>query len=87
MDKNSDFNFYGIPPFGGNPMYDMNFEQQSQSQNNFDTNPMLNPFMQYEQAYMYYRYLAMQMEYKIKCKEYENLNSKISSREPGRKIE
>ena len=89
MDKNSDFNFYGIPPFGGNPMYDMNFDQpQSQSNNmNFETNPMLNPFMQYEQAYMYYRYLAMQMEYKIKCKEFENLSNKSSCREVNRKIE
>ena len=36
-------------------------------------NPMFNPVMQYEQAYMYYRYLTQQMEYKIKCKEYEKL--------------
>ena len=35
--------------------------------------PMFNPIMQYEQAYSYYRYLCMQMEYKIKCKEYEKL--------------
>lgn len=47
-------------------------------QNNFDMNdlykdPMFNPIMQYEQAYSYYKYLCMQMEYKIKCKEYEKL--------------
>lgn len=46
--------------------------------NNFDQNPMpdqnlFNPSMQYEQAYMYYRYLSQQMDYKIKCREYENL--------------
>lgn len=35
--------------------------------------PMFNPIMQYEQAYSYYRYLCMQMDYKIKCKEYEKL--------------
>lgn len=35
--------------------------------------PMMNPIMQYEQAYMYYRYLTCQMEYKIKCKEYEKM--------------
>lgn len=35
--------------------------------------PMFNPIAQYEQAYMYYKYLCMQMDYKIKCKEYENL--------------
>ena len=35
--------------------------------------PMFNPIMQYEQAYTYYKYLCMQMDYKIKCKEYERL--------------
>ena len=35
--------------------------------------PMFNPIMQYEQAYSYYRYLCMQMEYKIKCKEYDKM--------------
>ena len=38
--------------------------------------PMFNPMMQYEQAYIYYRYLCMQMDYKIKCKEYEKLCNK-----------
>jgi hypothetical protein len=37
---------------------------------------MFNPINQYEQAYMYYRYMAQMMEYKIKCKEYEKLCSK-----------
>ena len=46
--------------------------------NNFDVNdiykdPMFNPIAQYEQAYSYYKYLCMQMEYKIKCKEYEKM--------------
>ena len=61
-----------------------------------ESTAMFNPLFQYEQAYMYYRYLSMQMEYKIKCKEYEKLNSKVentrenirdSSRENGRRIE
>ncbi len=41
-------------------------------------NSMFNPVIQYEQAYMYYRYLTQQLEYKMKCKEYEKLcgNSK-----------
>ena len=30
--------------------------------------------MYYEQQYMYYRYLTQILEYKIKLKEYENLN-------------
>lgn len=44
--------------------------------------PMFNPIMQYEQAFSYYKYLCMQMDYKIKCKEYEKLcqtNTKTSS--------
>ena len=38
-----------------------------------ETDPMFNPVMQYEQACMYYKYLTAQMEYKIKCKEYDKL--------------
>ena len=58
---------------------------------NFDTNdmfkdPMFNPMMQYEQTYMYYRCLCMQIEYKIKCKEYEKLCSNNNSR-TERKVE
>ena len=56
-------------------------------QNNID-NSMFNPIMQYEQAYMYYRYLSQQMDYKIKCKEYEKLASNSdNSRNYSRKIE
>jgi len=40
--------------------------------------PMFNPIAQYEQAYAYYKYLCMQMDYKIKCKEYEKLCSENS---------
>ena len=39
---------YGMPPFGA-----------PQDAND----PMLNPIMQYEQAYSYYKYLCMQMDY------------------------
>lgn len=71
MDKNMDFsnfqNYQGYPPF------DMPGEQD----------PIFNPMFQYEQGFAYYRYLCKQMEYKIKCKEYEKLcSSKID-----RKIE
>ena len=48
--------------------------------NGYDMNdPMFNPVMQYEQAYTYYKYLCMQMDYKIKCKEYEKLCSDVSN--------
>lgn len=33
-----------------------------------------NPAMYYEQQYMYYRYLTQVLEYRIKLKEWENLN-------------
>lgn len=60
MDKNMDYNnFYGYSP----------------SPEGFDGqyaefNPML---AQYEQGYMYYRFLTQQLEYKIKCKEFEKM--------------
>ena len=45
----------------------------AQEMNDIYKDPFLNPMMQYEQAFSYYRYLSMQMDYKIKCKEYEKL--------------
>lgn len=62
-------NFYGYNPYEG-------FE-------NMD-NGMFNPIAQYEQAYMYYRYLTQQLEYKIKCKEYEKLCSSSNSSKENR---
>lgn len=72
MDKNIDYNnFYG---YGGYPpQYMPPFE-------GFDNIPpesaIPNPVLQYEQGYMYYRYLTQQLEYKLKCKEYEKISSK-----------
>ncbi len=54
-----DYSIGGVPPQG-----DMN---------DLYRDPMFNPMAQYEQAYCYYRYLCMQMDYKIKCKEYEKM--------------
>ena len=61
MDKNMENNFSHYMNFdiGADPL--------------LGENPMFNPIMQYEQAYMYYRYLSQQMDYKIKCKEYEKM--------------
>lgn len=90
MDKNIDYNYYSMPPFGANNMCDMgmDFGNSQNNMNSMDPNAMFNPLMQYEQAYMYYRYLSMQMEYKIKCREYDKLTSKPEiSRDSGRKIE
>ena len=76
MDKNSDFNgfggtfnggFYGYSPYE-------NFDPMAQ-----DTT--FNPIAQYEQGFMYYRYLTQAVEYKIKCKEYEKMCGKESKAE------
>ncbi len=73
MERNSDFSNYNS--FNNSQNYNQ-FESQFDS-SMYET-PMINPVMQYEQAYMYYRYLSQQMDYKIKCKEFEKLNSKSS---------
>ena len=77
------FNFsgYNAPPYYG---YDTS---DGSSSNQADSSNMFNPMVQYEQAYMYYRYLSQQMEYKIKCKEYEKLISNDYSKSNSRKIE
>ena len=75
MDRNMDMG--GFPPFG---FCDMNSPDMGE-------NPMFNPMIQYEQGYMYYRYLSMQMEYKIKCKEYEKLCGKQETRSDRRMVE
>ncbi len=36
--------------------------------------PTSSPVSQYEQQYMYYRYLSQMMDYKIKSKEFERLS-------------
>ena len=75
MDK--DFNGYNYMP----PYMDSNVDM-----NDLYKDPMFNPIMQYEQAFSYYRYLCMQMDYKIKCKEYEKLCNS-SSEKKERRIE
>ncbi len=64
--------FGGFSPMG----FDM-----PDNMNDIYKDPMFNPIMQYEQAYTYYKYLCMQMDYKIKCKEYEKLCSNDKRRE------
>ena len=66
MERNIEYNnFSNSNNF--NP-YDNNFDSQ------FYEKPKINPIMQYEQTYMYYKYLTQQMDYRIKCKEFEKLN-------------
>lgn len=67
--------YNGYPPF-------MDFGmQQGMDLNDIYKDPMFNPMAQYEQAYVYYKYLCMQMDYKLKCKEYEKLCMNSNSQE------
>lgn len=59
--------------------YGVGISSQGNEMNDMYRDPMFNPSLQYEQAYHYYRYLSMQMDYKIKCKEYETLCTKTNS--------
>ena len=61
MERNADFSPYS------------QLDGMDSGLNDMYKDPMFNPIMQYEQAFSYYRYLCMQMDYKIKCKEYEKL--------------
>lgn len=68
MEKNIDYTnfngFYGYPPYTPYENFDPNLADTA-----------FNPIMQYEQGYMYYRYLTQQLEYKIKCKEFEKVSN------------
>jgi hypothetical protein len=77
MERNPDFS-------GFNPYDNMSFNPNIPNDSVFQDS-IFNPMTQYEQAYMYYRYLTQQMEYKIKCKEYDRLCTTNTPKE--RKIE
>lgn len=82
MDKNMDFpGFQGFQNFSP---FDMGADS---CMNDMYKDPIFNPMMQYEQGYMYYRYLAQQMEYKIKCKEYERMCGTRNDGRTDRKVE
>lgn len=84
MERNFSNNY--MPPFMD---YNMPPPNIGVDMNDLYKDPMFNPMMQYEQAYCYYRYLCMQMDYKIKCKEYEKMcsNNTNSNDRRERKIE
>ena len=52
----------------------MDFQGYAGLDSDLYKDPMFNPMLQYEQAFMYYRYLSQKMDYKIKCKEFEKLS-------------
>ena len=54
--------------------YNFNLQNGTVQSNQAQNNNIPNPNMYYEQQYMYYRYLTQVLEYKIKLREWENLN-------------
>jgi len=75
MDKNMEYNnFYGYSPYAGSPD---GFDGQYAD---------FNPMAQYEQGYMYYRFLTQQLEYKIKCKEFEKLCNENKENKNERRV-
>ncbi len=72
-----DFNNGFMPPY---------MDYNGMDMNEVYKDPFFNPMMQYEQACSYYRYLCMQMDYKIKCKEYEKMCGTSNERQ-NRKVE
>ena len=84
MDK--DFN--NMPPFMDFSMFQQMQGGLAHDMNDIYRDPMFNPMAQYEQAYLYYRYMCMQMDYKIKCKEYEKMcNTSANSEKSQRRVE
>ena len=84
MDK--DFN--NMPPFMDFSMFQQMQGGPSLDMSDIYRDPMFNPMAQYEQAYLYYRYMCMQMDYKIKCKEYEKMcNTSGNSEKTQRRVE
>ena len=84
MDK--DFN--NMPPFMDFSMFQQMQGGLAHDMNDIYRDPMFNPMAQYEQAYLYYRYMCMQMDYKIKCKEYEKMcNTSSNSEKTQRRVE
>lgn len=77
-----DFNSGFMPPYMDYNMPPPN----GMDMNEIYKDPFFNPMMQYEQACSYYRYLCMQMDYKIKCKEYEKMCGHTNEKN-NRKIE
>lgn len=63
-------------PYNFNTMSNQNcsMKQMEQDDNTFQPMMQMSPTMFYEQQYWYYNYLTKMLEYKIKMKEYENLN-------------
>ena len=84
MDK--DFNT--MPPFMDFSMFQQMQGGPSSDMSDIYRDPIFNPMAQYEQAYLYYRYMCMQMDYKIKCKEYEKMcNTSANSEKSQRRVE
>lgn len=66
--------FFDPYNFSNNIMQPVNTQTQNIEDNSFIPNMGLEPSMFYQQQFWYYSYLTKMLEYKIKLKEYENMN-------------
>ena len=66
--------FFDPYNFSNNIMQPVNTQTQNMEDNSFMSNMGLEPSMFYQQQFWYYSYLTKMLEYKIKLKEYENMN-------------
>ncbi len=65
--------FFDPYNFNNNMMQNAN-QQIPNDDNSFMPNMGIDPTMFYQQQFWYYSYLTKMLEYKIKLKEYENMN-------------
>lgn len=72
MEKNQVF----FDPYNFNPQPNNITHQNVPQDMQLGIENPLNPAMYYEQQYMYYKYLTQMIEYKIKLKEWENIQKK-----------
>ena len=71
MDKNQPF----FDPYNFN-MQQPNINHNPSMPQDIPIGIDINPTMYYEQQYMYYKYLTQMLEYKMKLKDWENMQNK-----------
>lgn len=76
MDKNQNF----FDPYNFSMQPNIAHQQMQQQEIIPGVDTAINPSMYYEQQYMYYRYLTQVVDYKIKQKELDRLNTTTNSK-------
>lgn len=70
--------FFDPYNFNNVVMQPINQQQNSMEENSFIPNIGPDPSMFYQQQFWYYSYMTKMLEYKVKLKEYENMNKNKS---------